>query len=336
MDWVRFPFGRPAPADAAVEHGSPHSRRAPRVALALGAGAARGWAQIGVLRELLANGLLPDIVVGTSMGAVVGGCYCANRLDQLEVFARALTKRRVFGLMDFTISGTGLLSGGRLKAMLRKDLGLAAIEDLPIRFAAVATQVHTGHELWLTRGNLVDAMRASYALPGVFEPVRIEGRWLMDGALVNPVPVSVCRALGADVVIAVNLVAETVAWKAAPAPTMELGVAPAAAEPELPGRFYGNWLRPGARAPKASAADAGPSMAKVLVDAFNITQDRIARSRLAGDPPDLTINAKVGRIGLFEFHRAAELIDIGRDAAQKALPELSEILHYPAVSPSSD
>lgn len=335
MDWVRFPFGRSAQANA-VEHGSPHPRHAPRVALALGAGAARGWAQIGVLRELLANGLVPDIVVGTSMGAVVGGCYCANRLDQLEVFARALTKRRVFGLMDFTISGTGLLSGGRLKAMLRKDLGLAAIEDLPICFAAVATQVHTGHELWLTRGNLVDAIRASYALPGVFEPVRIEGRWLMDGALVNPVPVSVCRALGADIVIAVNLVAETTAWKAAPAPAIDVGVTPATAEPEQPGRFYGNWLRPGVRASKTSATDAGPSMAKVLVEAFNITQDRIARSRLAGDPPDLTINAKVGRVGLFEFHRAAELIHIGHDAAQKALPELSEILHYPAVSPPGD
>ncbi len=332
MDWVRFPFGRTAPDGVPLPRAPMHGRRAPRIALALGAGAARGWAQIGVLRELLANGLVPDLVVGTSMGAVVGGCYCAGRLDQLEDFARSLTKRRVFGLMDFTISRTGLIAGGRLRTMLLKDLGDTAIEDLPIRFAAVATQVRTGHEVWLSRGALVEALRASYALPGVFEPVQNDGRWLIDGALVNPVPVSVCRAFGADLVIAVNLVSETVSWKDEAASTT--GVIAGADSPdaaELSG-FFNGWLRSGARSRPRTSRETGPSIAQVLVDAFNITQDRIARSRLAGDPPDLTINAKVGRIGLFDFHRAAELIAIGRDSAQKALPELSELLHYPTPS----
>ena len=313
-------------------------KRRPRVALALGAGAARGWAEIGVLRELLANGLVPDMVAGTSMGAVVGGCYCAGRLDQLETFARSLTKRRVFGFMDFTMSRTGLISGGRLRATLERDLGQRTIEDLPTRFAAVATQVQTGHEVWLSRGNLVDAMRASYALPGVFEPVQVEGRWLIDGALVNPVPVSVCRAVGADVVIAVNLVAETMAWKEEPAPT--IGVVASAdrrVEAQAPGGFFNGWRRASCRTTtRSTRPDGGPSMAKVLVDAFNITQDRIARSRLAGDPPDLTLNAKVGRIGLFDFHRAAELITIGREAAQRALPDLSELLQYPASAPTDN
>ena len=299
--------------------------RGPRVALALGAGAARGWALIGVVRELLAQGITPDIVVGTSMGAVVGGCYGAGRLDELERFALSLTRRRVFGLMDFTVSGMGLISGSRLRTMLTAALGDTQIETMPVRFATVATQVHTGHEVWLSRGNLVEALRASYALPGVFEPVFVDGRWLMDGALVNPVPVSVCRALGADTVIAVNLVAETLARpdaSAAKANTV------AAQEVETVGGLFRGRRGRIATNPRPQHL-AGPSMAKVLVDAFNITQDRIARSRLAGDPPDLTINAKVGRIGLFEFHRAAELIALGREAAQRAQPDLADLFRHP-------
>ena len=324
MDWVRFRFGRSAPDGGTV----PTRPRNRCVALALGAGAARGWAEIGVLQALLESGFVPDLVVGTSMGAVVGGCYSAGRLDQLEAFARALTRRRVFGLLDFTFSGTGLISGGRLKAMLTKELGDATIEALPVRFAAVATQVRTGHEVWLSHGTLVEALQASYALPGVFEPVQIEGRWLMDGALVNPVPVSVCRALGADVVIAVNLVSETVSWKDEPAPAVE----PPGAETAPAGRFRNVWRPRGPAASRRTRQETGPSMARVLVDAFNITQDRIARSRLAGDPPDLTINVKAGRFGLFEFHRAAELIAVGREAAQRSLADLSDLVDHPPVA----
>jgi NTE family protein len=325
---LRFPFWRTGSDVPGLAAPTETTRRGPRVALALGAGAARGWAQIGVLQELRHYGLRPDIVVGTSMGAVVGGCYCAGRLDDLESFARSLTKRRVFGLMDFTISGLGLLAGGRLKAALRRDLGAVAIEDLPVRFAAVATQIQTGHEIWLSRGDLVDAMRASYALPGVFEPVQLDGRWLIDGALVNPVPVSVCRALGADIVVAVNLVAETLA-RAEATPALVAAAAEAdqigEARSPLAARSV---FEAGTTAARLAGGfeQARPTIAQVLVDAFNITQDRISRSRLAGDPPDLTVNAKVGGVGLFEFHRAAELIAIGRDAAQKALPELSQLL----------
>lgn len=321
---LRFPFWRggvepPAPDDTAVP------RRGPRIAFALGAGAARGWALIGVMQEFGALGLRPDVVVGTSIGAVVGGCFCAGRLDHLETFALSLTRRRVFGLMDFTISGTGLLAGGRLKAALRRDLGAVQIEDLPIRFASVATQIQTGHEVWLSRGDLVESLRASYALPGVFEPVMIEGRWLIDGALVNPVPVSVCRALGADVVIAVNLVAETLA-RTESAPPLVPAADTAPAEAVRQGELAFSDTAGTAARLRGGQVPGRPSMAQVLVDAFNITQDRIARSRLAGDPPDLTVNVKVGRVGLFEFHRAAELIAIGRDAVQKALPDLEQLI----------
>src|SRR5580704_11952915 len=190
--------------DAHPAAGGGRPRRA-KVGIVLGAGAARGWAHIGALRELDALGLKLDVIVGSSIGSLVGGCYAAGRLDMLEGFARSLTKRRVLGLLDFSFTGSGLIGGERLRAKLEAALGGIQIEDLPIRFAGVATEIGDGHEIWLRRGSLVEAIRASYALPGVFEPVKVDGRWLFDGAIVNPVPVSVARALGAERVIALNI-----------------------------------------------------------------------------------------------------------------------------------
>ena len=177
----------------------------PSIGLALGGGAARGFAHIGVLRTLIAHGIVPDVIVGTSIGAVVGGCYAAQQLDSLEVWARSLTVRSVLGHLDISLSGSGLIRGGHLAHRLETALTDSRIDDLSIRFAAIATEFNTGHEIWLTRGRLSEALRASYALPGIFPPVLIGGRWLVDGALVNPVPVSAARALGARLVIAVNL-----------------------------------------------------------------------------------------------------------------------------------
>src|ERR1700761_5590551 len=180
-------------------------RRRAKVGLVLGAGAARGWAHIGALQELEALGLKLDVILGSSIGTLVGGCYAAGRLDMLEAFARSLTRRRVFGLLDFSFTGSGLISGHRLRTRLEAGLGSLRIEDLPVRFAAVATEIGGGHEIWRRHGPLCDAIRPSYALPGVFEPVKVDGRWLFDGAIVNPVPVSVARALGAERVIALNI-----------------------------------------------------------------------------------------------------------------------------------
>src|SRR3712207_5197420 len=179
-----------------------------KIGLALGGGAARGWSHIGVLRVLEAAGIVPDVIAGCSIGAVVGGCYAAGKLDALEAFACSLTKRRVMGLLDFHITGSGLIGGGRLQKLLDQDLTDQRIETLPMRFCTIATELVTGHEIWLTKGPLVQAMRASYALPGIFDPVMIRGRWLMDGALVNPIPITAARALGADLVICVNLNSE--------------------------------------------------------------------------------------------------------------------------------
>ena len=176
----------------------------PRIGLALGGGAARGWAHIGVLRALKSAGIEPDVIAGTSMGAVVGGAYAAGRLEELEDWARSVTRRRMLRFLDIKLWSTGLIGGGRLAGQLKETLGDVAIEELPLRYAAIATEIGTGHEIWLTQGSLVEAMRASYALPGIFPPVKVAGRWLMDGALVNPIPVAAARALGARVVIAVN------------------------------------------------------------------------------------------------------------------------------------
>ena len=179
--------------------------RRPVVGLALGGGAARGFAHIGILRTLLAHGIVPDVVVGTSIGAVVGGSYASGHLDTLEEWARSLQVRNILGYLDIRLNGSGLIGGEKLAARLEASIGKTLIEELPVKFASVATEVRTGHEIWLTHGGLVDALRASYALPGIFSPVLVGDRWLVDGALVDPVPVSAARALGAEIVVAANL-----------------------------------------------------------------------------------------------------------------------------------
>jgi NTE family protein len=328
----------------------PHKKNVrPIVGLALGGGAARGWAHIGVLRELEDHGIRPDVVVGTSVGAIAGGCYAAGKLDELERFSRSLTKGRMFSLMDLSFSGSGLIGGGRLKNRLDRELAGIDIESLSRKFATVATEIGSGHEIWLTRGSLVEAIRASYALPGIFEPVQHAGRWLFDGALVNPIPVTVCRALGATYVIAVNLNADTLNKGTVipdhglarevvvdPVPVLVPAIVAdadaAAKRASLMGGLMNTAGMLGRQFGRADLLrrqfsrreDGAPGIASVMIDAFNITQDRISRSRLAGDPPDLLINAKVGRVGLFEFHRADELIRAGRDAAGRAIAEIRD------------
>ena len=297
-----------------------------KIGLALGGGAARGWAHIGVLRALNAAGIRPDIIAGTSIGAVVGACEVAGQLDDLEAFARELTRRRVLGYLDFNLSGTGLITGHRLGERLRKQLGESKIEDMPRRFTAVATEIGTGHEVWLSRGNLVDAVRASYALPGVFRPVKVDGRWLFDGALVNPIPVSVCRALGARYVIAVNLNIDisnrgTIS-NISPMPDTDNEME----EPPPVTAKNGIGVRQLLQRQILGRGEDVPGISTVMVDAFNIVQDRIARSRLAGDPPDSMISPRLHGIGLFDFHRAEELIQRGEAAARREIEDLTREL----------
>lgn len=304
----------------------------PLIGLALGAGAARGWAHIGVLKSLEQAGIYPDIIAGTSIGAVAGGCYAADKLEALEEFACNLTRRRIFGFLDFNFAGSGLITGQRLFQQLDQHLASHRIEMLPRKFVAVATELGTGHEIWLNKGRLVEALCASYALPGVFRPVRINGRWLIDGALVNPIPVSVCRALGARIVIAVSLNWD-VFGRGGLIPQEgaideEATEMPHADESALkpPGKNGRAAMRLLQRQLLGQANEA-PGISSVMMDAINITQDRIARSRLAGDPPDITIAPRLTGIGLFDFHRACDAISIGAAAIEREVDEIKRLIH---------
>lgn len=292
----------------------------PQVGLALGGGSARGWAHIGVIRALEEAGIHPSVVAGCSIGAVVGASYAAGRLDRLEAFARALTKRRVVGLLDPRLPGSGLIAGNRLRAQLAAELGERRIEDLPVRFGCVATEYGSGREIHLDHGPVVEAVRASYAIPGLFPPVPSEGRLLMDGTLVNPVPVALARRLGAELVVCVNLNGDTggPVAREAPAPTPRRGLLRV-----VRGRL------PGFDRPEPGIA--APGIARVVLDAFNITQDRISRARLERDPPDVAIGPEVAGFGLFDFHRAAEGIDLGHRAARAALPRIRAALEGAAA-----
>lgn len=291
-----------------------------KIGIALGGGAARGWAHIGVLRALSQAGIKPDIIAGTSIGAVVGGCFAAGRLDELEGFARELTRRKVFGFLDFNLSGSALISGQKLVQRLDRHIRGVSIEGLSHRYVAVATELGTGHETWLSQGSLVDAMQASYAIPGIFKPVKVGRRWLFDGALVNPVPVSVCRALGARYVIAVNLNTDLYGRDAVQIDSA-LAAQQLEAEESAP---EGGDAAASRLIRRQLLGDGGgaPGISTVMIDAFNIVQDRIARSRLAGDPPDAMISPRLAGMGMLDFHRADDLIQRGVTATLRELDDI--------------
>ena len=302
----------------------------PTIGLALGGGAARGFAHIGILRTLLANGIVPDIVVGTSIGAVVGASYAAGHLDTLESWAKGLLPRNIFSYLDIRLNGSGLIGGSKLAAQLESSFGGILIDELPLKFAAVSTEVNTGHEIWITDGRLVDAVRASYALPGIFEPVLIGDRWLVDGALVNPVPVSAARALGAEVVIACNVSTDVFGHGTIISAHGKIPVEPPPEQPAEPvpeKRGFGKFFSAEKTVKREFFGSAGrPGISTVMVEAFNIMQDRITRSRLAGDPPDVLISPRVGKIGWFDFHRAEETIAHGARAAERNIESIQEAI----------
>jgi len=298
-----------------------------RVGLALGGGAARGWSHIGVLETLVGAGIEPTIVAGTSIGALVGAAYACGRLAELKAWAQAVDWRTIASLLDVKVANGGLIDGARVQRLLR-DLGIdTPIEDLPVKYAAVATDLADGREIWLETGPVDAAIRASIGLPGIFSPTLVDGKWLADGGLVNQVPVSTARALGADFIIAVGLGDGMLAKRAA-------GLSPAAAEEasaaqrgrlmEMVAQMPGPLREQAARIlPQLlSSGPKSPGYFDVLANALNIMQDRITRSRLAGEPPHAMISPQVAHIRLMDFHRAGEAIEAGRIAAEKALDGL--------------
>ena len=305
----------------------------PRIGLALSGGVARGWAHIGVLRALERAGIRPDVVCGTSIGALVGGVNLAGKLNELEAWARSLTKLKIATYLDFHVTRGGMITGHRLMAAMREHLGKITIEQLPVPYTCVATDLVTGHEVWLNRGDLVEALRASFSLPGIFSPVQVNERWLIDGALVNPLPVSVCRAMGAQLVIAVNLNGDLLGRSRAPGQRFPRAVGfdllneLPIIEHQKPHGFSG-WMKS-----IFGREHNAPSLFGVMVQSLNILQDRITRSRLAGEPPDVSITPKLGHIGLLEFHRADEIIAEGAAAAERARGELAEAVAVFADTP---
>lgn len=285
-----------------------------KIGLALGSGAARGWAHIGVIRALAEAGYKPDMIAGCSVGAFVGAACANNDLDKLETWVTSLTWQSVLKLLDPSWSG-GLLKGERLIDFFRRHFLDHDFSELAMPFACVATDLASGREVWLREGSVAEAVRASIAMPGLFRPAERDGRLLVDGGLVNPVPVSLCRSMGADIVIAVDLGAD-LAGRALR--REELAAAEAGEE---------GWLqRLRSSVGLAPQADSAPSMMTVLASSINIMQMRIARSRLAGEPADLMITPYLGKLALMDYHRAGEAIAEGRAAVQRALPAIEFVL----------
>lgn len=288
----------------------------PTIGLALGSGSARGWAHLGVIRTLREAGLEPQVVCGTSIGALVGGAFAAGEIERLEEWARGLTWPTVLGLLDIGMSG-GLIKGKVVTNFFRTNFRDRDIEELPLRFGAVATELTSGQEVWLREGSLMDAVRASMAFPGLLAPSRHNGRLIVDGGLVNPVPVSMCRALGADVVIAVDLNSDLLGRHLAPPPAE----APKPAEASGPLASVLGMLQTGLGRLRSGPADAEPmpSIIDVLASSVNIMQVRITRSRLAGEPADVLIQPRLAQVAFMDFHRAAVTIEEGRRATLEAL-----------------
>ena len=281
----------------------------PVIGLALGSGGARGWCHIGVIRALAELGIHPDVVAGCSMGALVGAAYAGGQLDALETWARDLTRRKFLTLIDVDLTSGGLVEGKAI-AQLFAELGLPEkLEDLDIPFWAVASNLHTGREVWLKSGSLALAVRASASIPGVFSPMQIDGNWLVDGGITNPVPVSLVRALGADLVIAVNPDAHRVGinWKPEPESDRRISVRGVAQQisSRLPARLQGlsNLIAP--------SGQRNPSYVSVVMAAIEVMTEEIRRSRLAGDPPHVLLNARLNDLKVLELYRAAEAIEDG-------------------------
>jgi NTE family protein len=277
----------------------------PRIGLALGGGSARGWAHVGVLRGLLELGITPDVIAGTSAGALVGAAYACGKLDDFERWLSGLVWQDAATYLDFGLVG-GLIKGNKLFKFFASYVDDLPIEDLPLPYGAVATDLETGAEVWMRSGSLFAAVRASISVPGLLRPVLREGRWCVDGGLTDPVPVGFCRDLGADLVIAVDVNSGILDWP--------LGKSPAAAN----------------AADAESREPEEPSLFNILERSLRIVQERLARARMKTDTPDVLLIPKVAEIGFIEFHRAADSMAAGRQAVEGAAAELREKILGPA------
>jgi len=321
--------------------------RKPRIGIALGGGSARGWAHIGILQELANMGIYPDVACGCSSGSIVAAAYAAGRLERLETSVTALTKLELMRFFELNMTLNGFVRQDRLKQFLHENVCAreTLIEELTCTFASVATNLNSGHEVWFTKGQVSDAIWASIALPGLFPPYQFEGQWLVDGGLVNPVPVSLCRALGADVVIAVNLNSNAMSRMYADKldaqatessdtavqiteATQQVSTDEVATTTAMSNNFVSSvatslWEYSSAFFTSSkSNHPPQPNLIDAIAGSINIMQDKVTRSRMAGDPPDILLNPRMTHIGLLEFYRAAEAIEEGRACVKRMSAEI--------------
>lgn len=297
-------------------------QRSTKIGLALGSGSARGWAHIGVLRTLEQNGIVPDIVCGTSIGALVGAAAVMNELARLESWVRTLSWQGVVSQLDLTMSG-GLIKGEKLFEFFRSKARDRDIRDLSRCFGAVATDLGDGREVWLRSGSVLNAVRASISLPGLFSPYDGGDHLLVDGALVNPVPVSMCRELGADIVIAVDLNTDLLNKR-----QIEFGIGngETADTDSDPKSLMERLTSKLADTLSFNKDERTPSVIDVVLASIDIMQIQISRTRLEIDPADITVKPKLSHFALLDFHRADEAIKEGERAATEVLPEIKQIL----------
>ena len=290
----------------------------------MGSGSSRGWAHIGIIQALSEIGIEPDIVCGCSIGSVVGASYLAGNMDALEQWVCSLTQTELVKFFEFNLSLRGFVDGARLQTFFTKYIceENTQFNDLPKKFATVSTDLETGREIWFTEGQVLHSVWASISLPGLFPPIQNQGRWLVDGGLVNPVPVSVCRALGAEIVIAVNLNADIVGKHSIKRKRNEgeEGDDIFSTIKKSMKNYSGLFFK------RTNGKDSPPNLLDAIASSMNITQDRITRSRMAGEPPDILLSPKLAHIGLLEFHRAKEAIQEGKDCVKRMLSEIKYVM----------
>jgi NTE family protein len=311
---------------------------APKIGIALGSGSARGWSHIGVMQSFSEAGIAIDYVCGTSIGALVAAAYAAGFLEPLKKWATQLSWSNIIAFMDVKIPRSGIIEGAKISGYLREIITDPLIENLSVPFAAVSTDLKSGKEVWLREGSLIEAVRASMSLPGIFTPCEHNGRWLVDGGLVNPVPVSLCRAMGADIVIAVDLNSDImnkarIKRMAAPLDDDIDRVASSSqsrwsdflkhSQHNGKMKFFGQIFQ--------EQPDRSPTLFEVLATSVNIMQHKITQQRLLDDKPDIVIRPKLADLGLMEFNRATEAIDEGIREVNGNLSTLKDIIDHKKV-----
>lgn len=308
-----------------------------KVGLALGSGSTRGWSHIGVIRALAEAGVTVDYIAGTSIGALVAAVYASGMIDSLEDAVYQFSRKHVFSFRELILPKSGLIDGVRIANFIQQYVLDEPIEKLPVPLAVIATDLYTGEEVVLKNGNIVEAVRASISLPGIFKPVRKDDYLLVDGGLVNPVPVRTVRDMGADFVIAVDLNCDIVQRKKPEVlPFVDDSKYPQKAEQEeraiagnkaaslLNGKFHEINMAATGKIRQLIARNPQPNIIEVMMTSIKIMESQITTANLKTDPPDVLIQPKLGHINLMEFQRAEESILEGYRVARSQLACLQE------------